>query len=459
MANKSIHLMGAGLVGSLWAYLLKKKGFDVHVYEKRADPRGTQADRGRSINLVITSRGRHALKQAGLDEAILPITVPVFGRRIHAIDGRTQYQAYGRDDSECNYAVSRWELNTTLIKAAAHAGVTFYFEHELSDLDLAARTVRFSNGNTANYRVLFATDGAGSAIRKKMQAIQPRLYQEDVRFISSDYKELYVPARADGQPAIEKNNLHIWPRGTHMLMALANQDNSFTLTLYLPRSDHPWSFDSIQTPARVQELFQSEFPDARALVPDLSTQFLEHPQGRLGTVRFTQWHYQDSVALMGDAAHAIVPFFGQGMNCGFEDITTLLTILDENQWDFKSGLEAYSRLRIPNAQAIADMALENFVEMSDKVGDQTFLLQKKIESVLEKEFPQLYRSRYGMITYTLIPYSLAQEAGRIQNRLLTTLSQTITRIEDLNLAHCQRAMEQEWLPWLKAKGICLDRYR
>lgn len=458
MTNKSIHIVGAGLVGSLWAYLLKQKGFTVHVFEKRADPRKAAADRGRSINLIVTSRGLDGLKKAGLINSILPTTVPVYGRLMHALDGATQYQAYGRNNSECNYAVSRGDLNKTLIQKCADVGVVFHFEHELSDADLHSKTLTFANGIQTKYEHAFATDGAGSIIRKKLHVLNPNTYQENVSFISSDYKELYLPPDANGQPVLEKNNLHIWPRGTHMLMALANTDNSFTLTLYLPRTNHPWSFDSIKTKERVHALFKTEFQDVMPLVPNLESQFLENPQGSLGTVRFSQWHLEDSIALMGDAAHAIVPFFGQGMNCGFEDVTNLLEILEASEWNFKKALTLYSQTRIKNANAIAEMALENFVEMSDKVGDKNFLLQKKIESILEKEFPTEYRSRYGMITYTLIPYAKAQEAGLIQARLLADIAKQTPRIEDLDLSFCHNQMKREWIPWLRTQGIQLDRY-
>lgn len=458
MDNKRIHIVGAGLVGSLWAYLLKQRGFDVHVFEKRTDPRLTTADHGRSINLIVTSRGLHGLKQAGLIESILPATVPVYGRRMHSLAGETQYQAYGRNNTECNYAVSRGNLNKELIEKCERLGVMFHFSHDLVDIDLSKKIVSFSNGTSCSYNRIFATDGAGSVVRRKLHTLNPAAYKENVDFISSDYKELYLPAKPNGEPALEKNNLHIWPRGTHMLMALANTDSSFTLTLYLPRTNHPWSFDSIKTKDRVRELFASEFKDIQDLIPNLEGQFLENPQGSLGTVRFSQWHYEDSVALMGDAAHAIVPFFGQGMNCGFEDVTTLLEILESGRWDFKAGFAQYSSVRIANAEAIADMALENFVEMSDKVGDQKFLLQKKIESVLEKEFPNEYRSRYGMITYTLIPYKKAQEAGLIQNRLLVKLASEFGRMEEVNLERCKQAMLTEWLPWLNQQNFSLDRY-
>lgn len=458
MKTKEFHIIGAGLVGSLWAYLLKKKGFSVQVYEKRSDPRKRGTEHGRSINLIVTSRGLNGLKKAGLADSILPITVPVHGRLMHSNDGATQYQAYGRNISECNYAVSRGNLNKELIQKCAQIGVEFNFDHELTDIDLDKKELIFSNNQKSEYHCVFATDGAGSIVRKKLNLKNPSLYHESVDYITSDYKELYLPPSAENTPLLAKNNLHIWPRGTHMLMALANQDNSFTLTLYLPKTNHKWSFDSIKSKARVSDLFQSEFKDVMSLIPNLESQFLENPQGSLGTVRFSSWHFKDSVALLGDAAHAIVPFFGQGMNSGFEDVTNLFDILEANDWNLESSLALYSRSRIPNTESIADMALENFIEMSDKVGDQSFLLQKKIESVLEREFPELYRSRYGMITYTLIPYSVAQEGGRIQNRLLLELARNIKAIEELDLAVARQEMEKEWIPWLRGQKISLERF-
>lgn len=469
MASKEFHIIGAGLVGSLWAYILKKKGWTVHVYEKRSDPRlpsPAGLGGGRSINLIITSRGLNGLKKAGLADSVLPITIPIFGRRIHNKNGVTAYQAYGRDDSECNYAVSRGDLNKELIEQAQKIGVNFYFSHELKEIEVNKKKLHFADNKIVTYDCVFATDGAGSVVRKNLATLAPQIYKENISYISSDYKELYLPPSLDQKPQLEKNNLHIWPRGTHMLMALANPDHSFTLTLYLPKTNDskinqspiPWSFDTIQTKHHVRELFTSEFNDIIDLIPDLEPRFLENIQGNLGTVRFSKWHFENSLALMGDAAHAIVPFFGQGMNSGFEDVTALLDILDQNQWNLRTSFEKYSTSRIPNTQAIADMALENFVEMSAKVGDQEFLLQKKIESLLEKEFPDLYRSRYGMITYTLIPYKRAQEAGLIQNRLLSELAKDCRQIEDLDLNHCRKLMDTEWLPWLRNHGINLDRF-
>ena len=457
MPAKEFHIVGAGLVGSLWAFLLKKKGFTVHVYEKRSDPRSKATQSGRSINLIVTSRGLNGLKKAGLGQDILNITVPIYGRRIHALDGATNYQAYGRNNSECNYAISRSELNTKLIERCEDLGVTFHFNNELSNIDVKNKRLQFNDAKNVAYQCVFATDGAGSIIRKKLEAQDSFSYIESVAYLPSDYKELYLPCEPDGKPKLEKNNLHIWPRGTHMLMALANQDNSFTLTLYLPKTNHKWSFDSLNSKDQIGQLFESEFNDIANLIPDYQSQFLENPQGNLGTVRFSKWHFEDSIALMGDAAHAIVPFFGQGMNSGFEDITNLLGILEASNWDLKSSFPLYSHSRIPNTNAIADMALENFVEMSDKVGDQNFLLQKKIEAVLEQEFPDQYRSRYGMITYTLIPYALAQQAGSIQSRLLTDIAAECKIIENVNLDVCKNLMQKEWLPWFKQQiGLNLN---
>ena len=251
MANKEFHIVGAGLVGSLWAYLLKKKGFSVHVYEKRSDPRGQANQSGRSINLIVTSRGLNGLKQAGLGQDILAITVPVHGRLMHGLDGATNYQAYGRNNTECNYAVSRADLNKKLIETCADLGVAFHFNHELSDIDIVNKRLQFNGSTSVPFHCVFSTDGAGSLVRKKLEAHDGQSYKESVSYLSSDYKELYLPCDPAGKPLLEKNNLHIWPRGSHMLMALANQDNSFTLTLYLPKTNHKWSFDTLKTKDRV----------------------------------------------------------------------------------------------------------------------------------------------------------------------------------------------------------------
>lgn len=447
--NSKISIVGAGLVGCLWALLLKKRGFEVEVFEKRSDLRSTAVAAGRSINLIITSRGMHALDKAGLLEKALELSVPVYGRMIHPIQGSIAYQPYGQEN-ERNLSISRFELNKFLLDSAARAGVQFHFNHDLEDIDLKKKKLFFrleDERRAFDYNLVFGTDGAGSVLRKKMSLLNPQIYNETVDWLDADYKELFIPTGN----SLDNKALHIWPRGSHMMMALANLDKSFTVTLYLPKKG-PYQFSNLQDSAHIETFFQKEFPDAMALIPNYKTDFLTHPVGSLGTVRFSRWIYEDSVALLGDAAHAIVPFFGQGMNSGFEDCTYLLELMDsEKSWGVI--LNKFNQNRIPNANAIADMAIENWIEMSEKVADPKFLLRKKVESLLEKKFPGLFKSRYGMVTYTLMPYSIIQKAGLIQNELLGKLCANISTAEDIDLKEAEIFLKETYQPFIRGQTI------
>ncbi len=466
---KKIVVAGGGLVGSLVAIIMKRRGYEVTLLEKRPDIRqgGPQANAGgRSINLVVTSRGLNALEKAGLLQDVLPMTAPVTGRMIHGKVGSPAYQPYGRDASECNHSVSRGDLNRFLLNACERHGIRILFEATVdASTDLREKKVKYSlRGQnrglaTLGYDILLGTDGAGSVLRKSMKDVLGSSYHDETELLSSDYKELFMPALADGRFPLQENVLHIWPRGTHMLMALPNSDGSFTMTIYLPSRGAGPSFAALKTEQQVQSFLRDEFPDAYDLMPNAVHEFISHPQGKLGTVRSAPWIYQDSVALLGDAAHAIVPFFGQGMNLGFEDCVYLDKYLTEFQDDWGLALTKYDRSQRPNANAIADMALENFVEMRDKVGDARFLLMKKIEAKIEDEMPDIYRSRYGMIAYTLIPYALAREAGLIQERLLHQLCDDLEPENDLNMGLAKRLVEREFLPYLKMNNISVERYK
>lgn len=437
MADR-IAVVGAGLVGSLWATLLRREGYEVDVFERRADPRRAGADAGRSINLVMTSRGLHGLDSAGLLGRGIELAVPVYGRMIHGRDSSQVYQPYGRAN-ECNHSISRAELNRFLIDEAEAAGARLHFSHELEALNLTESRAVFKTPTgpvTRAFSVLFGADGAGSRVRQALVAREPARFQENISWLEADYKELTWPLDPSGRYNLRKDALHIWPRGTHMMMALANLDGGFTMTIYLPREGDGFSFANLRDRAAVKRLFDSEFPDAREGMPNAVDEFLANPQGRLGTVRVSNWVTSNDtparVALLGDAAHAIVPFFGQGMNSGFEDCTTLLSLLREQPGDWRWILAQFDRHQRPNADAIADMALENWAEMRDRVGDPKFLLRKKVEAALEERHPGAYKSRYGLITYTLVPYATAQKIGRAQEEFLTRLCERAETLDGID---------------------------
>ncbi len=449
-------ISGAGLVGSIWALALIQKGHDVELFEKRPDMRKDTLDGGRSINLVATSRALHAFKKIGVLEEIKKIVVPVTGRMMHSIEGDLTYQPYGRDESECNYSVSRALLNITLLNQAEKAGVKIYFEKELKAIDADDKTALFSEDTKVTYDLFFGADGAGSPTRKALLKLIPDA-TESVSFIDSDYKELLMPAGKDGEYPIEKKALHIWPRGDHMLMALPNLNGSFTMTAYLPKKGER-SFQKLKSKEDVSSFFEKYYKSSVAHMPKFADEFMENPQGVLGTVRVSHWAYKDQIALIGDAAHAIVPFFGQGMNCGMEDCTVLLSLMDKYNDDWSKIFKEYDQIQRPNGNAIADMALENFVEMKDKVGDEKFLLKKAIEHKIENAFPEKYRSRYGMVTYTLIPYSIAQKAGIIQQEILDELSSDEGSIDNVDMHKAEMLINEKFMPFIKKNNVDISRY-
>lgn len=455
---EKIVISGAGLVGSFWALAMRKKGYDVELYEKRSDMRKDSLNGGRSINLVATSRALNAFTAVGILDEIKKIVVPVTGRMIHSLEGELTYQPYGRDESECNYSVSRSLLNITLMNAAEKAGVRIFFEQELDKLSVENNEAVFS-GKTISFDRFFGADGAGSVTRTELLKLMPEA-RENVEFINSDYKELLMPAGENGEYPIEKKALHIWPRGDHFLMALPNLDGSFTMTAYLPRNaqEGDRGFDKLETKEDVKDFFHKYYKSSVPHMPNFADEFFENPQGKLGTVRMSKWIYKDKVALIGDAAHAVVPFFGQGMNCGMEDCFYLLSYMERYPNDWEKIFSEYDRNQRPNGNAIADMALENFVEMQSKVADEKFLLKKAIEHKIENAFPEKYRARYGMVTYTLIPYALAQKAGLIQTEILNELSAGLTNVEDLDLQKAEQLIETKFVPFLNEYGIKLDRY-
>jgi kynurenine 3-monooxygenase len=430
LAGRPLNIAGAGLAGGLLAVLLARRGFEVDVYERRPDPRQAQGERGRSINLALAARGIRALEHAGVMERIRPLLIPMRGRMVHSLSGEAQLQAYGQRQDEVIYSVSRAELNRVLIEEAArHAHVRLRFRHTCLAALPEAGVLRLRDEDTGSECDLplaptFATDGAGSAVRSSLARAGLISVREDR--LDHDYKELTLPAAPEGPHALEPHALHIWPRGGFMLIALPNIDGSFTATLFLARSGAD-SFDALTGPDRIQSLFQSQFADAARLMPHLVEQFTTHPQGQLGTIYTRPWHIGGQVVLLGDAAHAIVPFHGQGMNAAFEDCLTLDGLLDQHEsWDALFADFAHSRLS--NSAAIAQMALENYIEMRDTVRDPTYLRRKALAMELERRFPDRFIPRYSMVMFhPEIPYAEALRRGAVQDAILAELDQRRTQ--------------------------------
>src|SRR5258706_4130492 len=405
-------IAGAGPVGSLLALRLAQRDLSVEVYERRPDMRRVEVGAGRSINLAVSTRGLHALHEVGLDADVLREAVPMLGRMTHALDGKTALLPYGRSEQEFINSMSRGGLNKLLMTRAEQTGrVRIRFEMRLTGYEDGQAL--FENGERIAARVIIGADGSASALRRAVA----RDVSED--YLTSGYKELTMPSLPGGRFAMHREALHIWPRGNFMLIALPNLDGSFTCTLFLPFEGSP-SFAELKTESDAEDFFVRHFPDALPLIPGLAAQFMAAPLGRMATVRAWPWSAERAL-LIGDAAHAIVPFFGQGMNAGFEDVT-LLTQRLTGDWsrDFREFAEA----RKPDADAIADLAIENFVEMRDKVADPEFLRLREIEHELQDRMPGRYLTRYQLVTFTRLPYRVALEAGKIQSGILNEIAST-----------------------------------
>ncbi|MFL5785438.1 MAG: FAD-dependent oxidoreductase [Bacteriovoracaceae bacterium] len=450
---RKIIVAGAGLVGSLLAIALKKRGHDVTVFEKRPDMRKQTLSAGKSINLIITAKGVRPLQNLNLWETVKKITSPVTGRTMHSKSGDLAYQPYGKDPTECNHSVSRAELNCLLMSEAEKYGVKIVFDSALKSVDVKNKRATFEGGDSLSYDLLFGTDGTGSAARQAIIDSLGTKAEYKVEPLGTDYKEMTMPAK-NGKYVMDENSLHIWPRGNHMLMGLPNKDGSFTMTLYMPKD---W-FEELKSPAAFENYFKNNYPDAVPLMPEFVKEYESHPQGFLGIVRMRPWIYEDQMALLGDAAHAMVPFFGQGMNSGFSDVQYLLDQMDAHPGDYPMILKNYEAHQKPNGDAIADMSRENFSEMCDKVGDESFLLRKKVEHKLETTFPEKFRSRYGLVTYTLIPYHLVKEVGIIQDQVLDELTRGINKIEDLNLDRALQLIDEKIVPWFRSRNLSPERY-
>ncbi len=416
--NEKITVVGGGLSGPVMAMYLAKKGIRVDIYERRPDMRKENISAGRSINLAISKRGITALEEIGVFHKISSQIIPMYGRKIHNIDESTRFLPYGRPDQYIN-SVSRSDLNILLLTEAEKTGqIRFLFQHSCSGMDLESGTVFFNNEVNGDQKTLqgtpvIAADGSGSAVRESM--IKSGYLSGSFDPLGHSYKELSIPPDKSGEFQLEPNALHIWPRGKFMLIALPNMDRSFTVTLFLPNIGDI-SFSTVRSLDDLNSLFEKNFPDVLEIMPSLKTDYFSNPTGKLGTVRCSQWNVNESV-LIGDAAHAVVPFFGQGMNASFEDCTVLNQMLDSSV-NWKDLFESFSKKRKIDGDAIADMALENYIEMRDSVNKDRFLNERDLERQLELKYPDQFISRYSMVSFHQIPYSTVQVRGAIQQEIL-----------------------------------------
>jgi len=425
------------------ALFLARRGARVRVLERRPDLRKERIRAGRSINLAISVRGLHALAQVGLEKRALAHAIPMRGRVIHPLDGPLAFQPYGKDDSQCIHSISRGWLNGMLMSEAEATGkVELSFQHRVTGVDVGAGRLSVVNESTQHAEelpceVMVGTDGAGSVLRGAVVEAAGGTNAEER--LEHGYKELTLPSGEGGRFALEKHALHIWPRRDFMLIALPNLDGSFTCTLFLRFLGNP-SFETLKTPEAVRRFFSAHFPDVVPLLPELENQFFDNPTGSMVTVKCWPWTAEARALVLGDAAHAIVPFFGQGMNCGFEDCVVLDEVLGR-QRNLGEAFDEFAQLRKPNADAIADMAVENFVEMRDSVADARFLLEKSIERRLLNALPGEFLSRYALVTFSRVPYRLAYEVGREASAVVRELANHVTSAEAVDLAAARKLVQ------------------
>ncbi len=416
---KSATIVGAGLVGSLWAVFLSKAGFKVTVVERRPDMRKAEILAGKSINLALSDRGWKALDTVGIGEEIREIAIPMYGRTMHDLEGNLSYQPYGKK-GQAIYSVSRGELNARMMTIAENVGNTkIRFNEKCENVDLENGIVYLENiltGNRAEIRsdLVFATDGAFSAVRyNAMQKLDRFSFSQ--QYIEDGYREILLPANDDGSYKLKENALHIWPRGRFMLIALPNEDGSFTCTLFMPFEGHKNSFENLKTRAQINNFFKTTFPDFFELMPNVSDAWEDHPLSSLALIRCFPWTH-GKTALMGDAAHATVPFFGQGMNSGFEDCTVMWNLMQKHSEDWNFIFKAYENARKPNCDSMQNLSLQNYHVMRDHVANPDFLLQKKLERKMQEFYPEDYMPLYSMVTFSDIDYAEAEKKGEEQNK-------------------------------------------
>ena len=424
-----IAIAGAGLVGTLLAIYLKKIGHRVQVFDKNEDIRQIEFS-GKSINLAISTRGWKTLDDIGIGDRIRELAIPMDKRAIHKPDGSVTHQKYGMN-GESIYSISRGGLNRIMVDIAEEFGVEFKFEQKIWDVNLFKPSLfvgESERGDWIEFRFdkIFGADGAFSKIRARMQKQNRFNYSQ--YFLPLGYKELRIPANADGTHRIDKNSFHIWPHGDFMLIALPNEDGSFTCTLFMP-FEGEISFENVNTEEKLQKFFDTYFPDTKELIPDLLTDYFKNPTSSLVTTKCFPWTYQDKVALLGDAAHAMVPFYGQGLNAGFEDISEMYRQIKNYGDDWLTVFQNYEAVRRPNADAISELSFRNFVEMSTKTADEMFLLQKKIEAKFTTFYPERWLPLYDRVTFSLRPYTEALAIGDMQRDVMNEIM-TLPNIEE-----------------------------
>jgi kynurenine 3-monooxygenase len=447
--HEKVTIIGSGLTGPLLAIELVKRGFQTEIYERRPDMRRVHVSAGRSINLALSTRGIHALTQAGLWQEMQKIVIPMRGRMMHSTASEITFQPYGRNESDVINSISRADLNIALMNAAEAKGVKVHFQNRCVGMDLRTGTLRLQDEATGQEHsaaadTVIGCDGSASAIRGEM--LKRSRFNFSQQYLDYGYKELTIVAGSGGTHALAKNALHIWPRGNYMLIALPNVDGTFACILFLPFEGQD-SFAQLHTPDAVLTFFHARFPDVVPLVPDLAEAFFANPVGTMVTIKCSPWYFEDMALLMGDAAHAIVPFFGQGINCGFEDCTVLMELVDQHGADWKKIFSEFEKARKVNTDAIADLAIENFAEMRDHVAHPRFLLRKKVELALEAKYPSWFVPKYSMVTFLRVPYATALKRGQVQDRLLTDLCEGIDSVEALDWSRADKLVHSELTPW------------
>ena len=422
--EKNVTIIGAGLVGSLWAVYLSRAGYKVTIYERRSDIRKAEISAGKSINLALSVRGWKALDAVGVGDAVRDIAIPMSGRIMHDTSGQLTYQPYGKE-GEAIYSVSRGKINATMMDIAEkHGNATIHYNHECQRVDFENSIAFIRNTDTGEELkvksdLIFAADGAFSAIRYNSMQKLPR-FNYSQHFIEDGYREVLLPANEDGS---YKNALHIWPRGRFMLIALANEDGSFTCTLFMPHENHKYAFDKLNSKDDVDQFFKDVFPDFYEMMPTVGEAWQDHPLSSLAIIRCYPWTH-GKVALMGDSAHATVPFYGQGMNSGFEDCTVLNDLMNKHNEDWEAVFKEYNETRKKDGDALQDLSLDNYYEMRDYVADERFLLRKKIEAKYTKLYPNKWLPLYSQVTFSNIPYHVAYNQGKIQDSIMEEVMQT-----------------------------------